>query len=189
MGFGPQWPKSARRGRDGLQMPLGSNRNAARGLGLLVLAIVAAVVARCGPQVVQGSIEGRPRLVDGDSFFIGQTEVRMQGIDAPEGRQTCRREGREWRCGEEAKHTLQRLTGGQPIRCDLHSTDRHGRGLATCFSNTGENLNAGMVKAGFAVAFGDYKAEETEARHARRGIWASEFDRPQDWRRNNNDPR
>jgi endonuclease YncB( thermonuclease family) len=75
------------------------------------------------------------------------------------------------------------LTAGKPIRCEVHSTDRHGRGLATCFSASGENLNARMVEEGFAVAFGAYQIEEAAARSARRGIWASEFERPQEWRR------
>jgi endonuclease YncB( thermonuclease family) len=152
---------------------------------LVVLGILAAALSRCMPATVEGSIEGRPRFVDGDSFFIGQTEVRMQGIDAPEGRQTCTREGREWRCGEDAKRKLQGLTGGQPIRCDVHSTDQHGRRLATCLSSNGTNLNAEMVAQGYAVAFGSYEGEERQAKLARRGLWASDFERPQDWRRRN----
>lgn len=188
MGFGPQWPKGSGRGqgRHLARAPLRPNRNAVRTVGLLVLGLIAAIAARCAPQVVQGTIEGRPRLVDGDSFFVGQTEVRMQGIDAPEGRQTCTRDRREWRCGEDARRTLEKLLGGRPIRCDIHSTDQHGRGLATCFNASGENLNARMVTEGFAVAFGGYKSEEAAAKSARRGLWASEFERPQDWRRRNN---
>jgi endonuclease YncB( thermonuclease family) len=42
-----------------------------------------------------------------------------------------------------------------------------------------------MVEEGFAVAFGAYQSEEAAARSARRGIWASEFERPQEWRRRN----
>jgi endonuclease YncB( thermonuclease family) len=42
-----------------------------------------------------------------------------------------------------------------------------------------------MVREGFAVDYmrGGYKAAEAEARAAKRGIWAGEFDRPQDYRR------
>ncbi|MBA4131866.1 MAG: nuclease [Hyphomicrobium sp.] len=190
MGFGPSWPQNTGRGRGrrgrSQGFSLGPNRNAARTVALILLGIAAAAISRCAPAIVEGSIDGRPRLVDGDSFFMGQTEVRMQGIDAPEGRQTCTREGRDWRCGEEAKRTLQRLTGGQPIRCDIHSTDQHGRKLATCFSASGANLNAAMVAEGYAVAFGAYESEERQAKSARRGIWGAEFERPQDWRRRNN---
>lgn len=188
MGFGPASPQTKSRGaqRRGPRMPSGPQRNAARSVVLIVFAIAAAALSRCLPASVEGSLDGRPRLVDGDSFFMGQTEVRMQGIDAPEGRQTCTRDGRDWRCGEDAKRTLQRLTSGQPIRCDIHSTDQHGRRLATCYAASGSNLNAQMVAEGFAVSFGAYGSEERDAKSARRGIWASEFERPQDWRRRNN---
>lgn len=135
-----------------------------------------------GEAFVDGA-QGVPRLVDGDSFFLGSLEVRLQGIDAPEGRQTCRREGQDWRCGEAARRELQRQTGGRAIRCDVHSKDQHGRLLATCTSASGQNLNREMVASGFAVAFGSYEREEATARAEKRGLWASEFERPKDWRR------
>ncbi len=91
------------------QAALGPQRTTVRTLVLIGLGVIAAVAARCTPEVVNGKIEGRPGSFDGDSFFIGQQEVRMQGIDAPEGRQTCTRDGRDWRCGEEARRTLERL--------------------------------------------------------------------------------
>jgi endonuclease YncB( thermonuclease family) len=39
------------------------------------------------------------------------------------------------------------------------------------------------VKAGWAVAYGDFEAEEQAARTEKAGIWAGTFERPQDWRR------
>ena len=39
-----------------------------------------------------------------------------------------------------------------------------------------------MVAAGWAVAYGDYRAEEAAARAARRGLWCTEFVAPEDWR-------
>jgi endonuclease YncB( thermonuclease family) len=175
MGFGPHM-------QPGLLRP---NRRLWRSLGLAILLILATVASRWLPGGRVEIAEGAPRLVDGDSFFLDGREVRLQGIDAPEGRQSCRRDGRDWRCGEDAKRELQRMIAGAPIRCDVHSTDQHGRLLATCRSSKGENLNARMVEQGFAVAFGSYKREESEARGSKRGIWASEFERPQDWRRRN----
>jgi len=42
-------------------------------------------------QVVQGvSFErGYPRIVDGDTVVVNGKNIRLQGIDAPETRQTC----------------------------------------------------------------------------------------------------
>jgi endonuclease YncB( thermonuclease family) len=43
-----------------------------------------------------------------------------------------------------------------------------------------------MVQDGMAIAFGDtYAREEGSARRERNGLWASQFERPQDWRRKN----
>ncbi len=128
-----------------------------------------------------GALEGRPRLVDGDSFHLGTTEVRLQGIDAPEGRQTCKRDGKEWACGEASKRELARLIGGKSITCNALRVDQHGRALAICKSGD-VVLNAAMVATGYAVAFGSrYASEERDARRAGRGLWAGDFE--QDWRR------
>jgi endonuclease YncB( thermonuclease family) len=41
-----------------------------------------------------------------------------------------------------------------------------------------------MVEEGWAVSYGrDYDHEETRARNRSAGLWAGEFTRPQDWRR------
>ncbi len=51
----------------------------------------------------------------------------------------------------------------------------------------GEGLGAWMVSQGLALAYRryslDYVDEETDAQAARRGIWASEFVPPWEWRR------
>jgi hypothetical protein len=41
-----------------------------------------------------------------------------------------------------------------------------------------------MVEAGWALAYGGYDAAQANARNARKGIWAGEFERPRDWRQN-----
>lgn len=173
----------------GRQMQLGGvrpSRRLVRSLVLAALLILATLLSRWLPQPVLETVEGRPRLVDGDSFFLGPDEVRLVGIDAPEGRQTCTRpDGRTWRCGEDARRELERLVAGGPIRCDVHDRDQHGRLLATCRSDQGVDLNARMVEQGFAVAFGAHEREEAEARAHKRGVWNSTFERPQDWRRRN----
>jgi endonuclease YncB( thermonuclease family) len=132
-----------------------------------------------------GAVEGYPKLVDGDSFRMNGTEVRMVGIDAPEGKQMCQRSGRDWPCGEEARRKLTSLIGGRQISCRSQEIDQHGRLLGTCFVGT-RNLNSEMVAAGYAVSFGArYKREEEDARNAKAGVWSGQFQRPQEWRRDN----
>ena len=157
---------------------------------LAILAIVlAAVFGR--PDVDQSGpiapgqardLAGFVKVIDGDSFRLGGGEVRLVGIDAPEGRQTCEKDGRTWDCGEEARRTLQRLIGGQKVVCRSAELDKHGRYLGRCEAG-GRVLNAAMVESGFAVSYGDYRGEERAAKAARRGLWAGDFTMPREWRR------
>lgn len=131
-------------------------------------------------------------VIDGDSLKIRHDgavlDIRLRGIDAVEYRQDCGepRDERRWACGREARGTLERLSGRGPLRCDLGAKDRYGRTLATCRSAPapeGVDLNAEMVRRGFAVASGDdYLMEQAEARAARRGIWQGDFTPPAEWR-------
>jgi endonuclease YncB( thermonuclease family) len=127
-------------------------------------------------------LAGSPRLVDGDSFHLGGDEVRLVGIDAPEGRQTCTRNGAIWPCGEDSWRTLMQLIAKRSISCTARERDQHGRVLAVCFAGQTE-LNREMVASGMAVAYGNYEREEAAARAARRGLWSGEFERPKAWRR------
>ena len=162
-------------------------RDVQRWLGVAVLLLIAGLSGRIGdkvraPDVPTGGVEGYPRLVDGDSFHLGRDEVRLKGIDAPEGKQTCRRAGKEWSCGEDSRAELQRLIGGQKIICQVAERDQHGRLLGYCTAGT-RDLNGGMVSSGMALSYGGYIKEETAAKLARRGLWGSEFQRPREWRR------
>ncbi len=126
-------------------------------------------------------VSGAARPIDGDSLWVGGNEVRLKGIDAPEGRQTCRRDGAEWDCGGAARSALASIIGGDTVSCDVSERDRYGRLLSLCKAG-GQDLNAGMVTAGMAVAYGGYDREEGEAKSAKRGIWGSEFEPPRVWR-------
>ena len=46
----------------------------------------------------------------------------------------------------------------------------------------GRDVNRELVRSGAAIASGDYEAEEREARSQRRGVWATRFEQPADWR-------
>jgi endonuclease YncB( thermonuclease family) len=151
-------------------------------VGIATLAAVGAEQA-CTPQE---RITGRPSIVDGDSFEIGTVGVRLFGVDAPEGRQSCTRGGREWSCGDAAARELRRIVGSRDVTCERRDVDTYGRIVATCRVGT-TDLGAAIVRAGFAVAyrrFSDaYLDEEREARSARRGVWAGEFTPPEEYRR------
>ena len=114
------------------------------------------------------------------------TAVRLFGVDAPEGRQPCMRDGREWRCGDAAAAELRRLAGSRSVSCVQRDVDNYGRSVAVCRVGT-TDLGGALVSAGFAVAYrrysDDYVDEERAAQAARRGVWAGEFTAPEEYRR------
>ena len=146
------------------------------GAAMLGLAATGLLPQRRVPDIV-----GPAQVIDGDSLRVAGIEIRLFGIDAPEFRQTCLRAVHPLACGRAATRFLEWLTQGRELRCRAREEDRYGRTIAVCLA--GEiDLGAAMVRAGQAVAYGAYQAEEREAREARRGIWATSFERPATWR-------
>jgi endonuclease YncB( thermonuclease family) len=133
------------------------------------------------------AITGRAWVIDGDSISIAGTNIRLEGIDAPERDQTCLdAAGKSWPCGQVAARQLRDQVRGLDLRCTARAKDRHQRVLAVCSLPDGSNLNAWMVRQGFAMASGFlkiYGAEEAEAEAQKRGMWAGRFDPPWKWRR------
>jgi len=132
-------------------------------------------------------ITGKPRIVDGDTIQINQTKIRLHGIDAPEAKQTCTKEGKEWLCGQEATWALARIIEEHWVTCQQRDTDRYGRIVAVCYMAEGQiDINGLMVEQGWALAYRkyseDYVGQETEAKASGAGIWAGEFVEPWKWR-------
>ena len=148
---------------------------------LLVCALLAlAIFARQS----ETSLTGRAHVADGDSLTIGSRRIRLEGIDAPEFGQQCRTETGTVDCGRRARQYLIGRIGDAPVVCRGWQEDQYGRLLAVCQA-WGTDLNAAMVLGGWAIAYGGYEAEESRARAEKRGLWALDFDDPDDWRRLN----
>ena len=131
---------------------------------------------------VSGRLDGRPVVVDGDSLTIDGARIRLAGIDAPERAQSCSLAGMSHPCGDEAREHLAGLIGRAAVACTWGRLDKYGRRLARC--RVGEtDLGAAMVRAGWAVAYGGFEAEEAEARAHGRGLWSGRFEWPEDFRR------
>jgi endonuclease YncB( thermonuclease family) len=118
------------------------------------------------------SVEGRAKIIDGDTLKIAGTAIRLLHIDAPESGQSCGATP----CGAAATAHLAGLVGNGPVACNGTRIDTYGRLLAVCTSAR-RDLNRQMVLDGHAMVFrryGDvYDQEEQQARSARRGIWAT----------------
>ncbi len=71
------------------------------------------------------------------------------------------------------------------VECEPEGRDRYGRTLAICSADNVE-LNGWLVREGWALSFvryGDrYRAEENDARAAKRTLWSGAFIAPWDWR-------
>lgn len=127
------------------------------------------------------NLTGQAYAIDGNSLRLGGVEIRLEGLDAPEYRQACQVGGHDVACGHAARDALAGWLARGPVLCALGGTDRYGRKLGHC-SVAGSEINRELVRAGQAIASGDYRTEEAEARTARRGIWATSFESPADWR-------
>lgn len=128
------------------------------------------------------TVAGYGDPIDGDSLWVGRDEVRLKGIDAPEWRQACEKDGSRWDCGAAARDELVRAIGDDEVTCAIVERDVYGRMLGRCTAG-GRDLNAQMIASGMAVAYGEYESEQAVARAERRGLWAGAFEEPRDWRR------
>ena len=73
-----------------------------------------------------------------------------------------------------ATDALAKLVAKRRVNCESHGNDKYDRMLGICFVD-GRDINAEMVREGFAWAFVKYSQsyvqQEAEARVARVGIW------------------
>jgi endonuclease YncB( thermonuclease family) len=148
--------------------------------------ILAALLVITAPvQAAAETLSGPAEVIDGDTLAVEGRKIRLFGIDAPELRQTCDRNGEAWACGEESARQLEELVASNPVECTGYEMDQYGRLVAVCRSG-GFELNKTLVEQGWATAFrtysDDYVVSETRAKMARRGIWSSAFDLPQSYR-------
>ncbi|HWX50822.1 MAG TPA: thermonuclease family protein [Roseomonas sp.] len=131
---------------------------------------------------------GRPRIIDGDTFDLDGTRVRMQGIDALEHDQQCnRRGGGRFACGAAARDALSELIGGREVTCTPDGSLTHDRVVAACTVRRGDgtvlDLNEAMVRSGLAFdcprfSKGRYAGAEAAARAEGAGAWAGRFAYP-----------
>lgn len=160
-------------------------------LKLSLLPSAAAVLLLAGPALAD--VTGRASVIDGDTLEVRGERVRLWGVDAPEGRQTCRGPtGREYRCGQEAANALSAWIGQRNVACRERDRDRYGRAVSSC-SVAGEDMATWLARNGHAVDYrqysrGAYADAEASARAAQRGVWAGRFQNPWEWRAAQREP-
>lgn len=152
---------------------------------LSFLAVILSLLS--APEIADAvDLKGKPRIVDGDTIWIGPTKIRLHGIDAPESKQTCKKaDGIEYRCGEMATFVLAEIIETHWITCKGEIVDRYKRRISICYAGP-YDINAEMVRRGWAVAYRrysqDYVDEEEAARNLKVGMWQGRFIKPWKWR-------
>ena len=160
-------------------------RSLRRGLpGLLAIAITAALFAM-GREAVRTwraeTLTGRVTVIDGDSIRLDGQEIRLEGIDAPEYRQSCFRGDREEPCGKQARTALVQLVSAGELVCTSHGLDRYGRKLAVC-RPAASTSTARWCWTGRRSPTAPTRPRRLRPTAAGRGVWATRFERPADWR-------
>ena len=126
------------------------------------------------------------RVVDGDTIHLDGEKIRFTGIDTPELKQTCIKEGVINPCGVIAKEILIEKISDNKVECISEGKDQYKRTLAECFVN-GESLSSYLVRRGYAFAYRKYSkkfiTDEDYAKVNQIGMWSMEFDYPWDYRK------
>jgi endonuclease YncB( thermonuclease family) len=132
-------------------------------MSLLIIAAAANIIACTNPSVH-----------DGDTIRCGTERVRLFGVDAPEVR---RGQKPAEAFAYDARDELIRLTRGR-VGCRFVERDRYGRFVGKCWSSVSPDVNAALIRSGFATEYrryskGFYAKAESEARSVGRGAWAA----------------
>ena len=128
------------------------------------------------------------KITDGDTIKINGEKIRFSGIDTPELKQMCTKDGVKNSCGIKAKQILIDKIADNNVYCVNSGKDQYKRTLAECFVNN-ISLSSYLVRSGYAFAYRKYSkkfiADEDYARINKIGMWSMKFEYPWDFRRNN----
>ena len=139
-----------------------------------VLLILSGFAFAAPPKVVE-ELSGKViSVTDGDTIKVlvnkETVTVRLEGIDAPESKQSF---------GNKSKEALARLVAGKTVTVKKTGTDKYKRTLGIVIVGD-VDANAKMIEDGWAWHFKKYNDEERlakledAARKAKRGLWADE---------------
>lgn len=142
----------------------------------VALLIVLLLAATAHASEIRGTVVA---VADGDTVTVldeqrVQHRVRLQGIDAPEGRQAF---------GQRSRQYLASMVHNQEVVVRVDKIDRFGRAVGVIYRD-GEDVNLRMVQAGLAWHYKQYQREQTTeqrrayaaaedaARRDRVGFWS-----------------
>jgi endonuclease YncB( thermonuclease family) len=109
----------------------------------LIAAGLAVVMSGLAPAANPLTISGPSRVIDGDTVVVGDTHVRLKGVDAAELRTDL---------GEAAKIVMQTIVGDSELTCHLTGEKTHRRDVGYCFTAAGTDINQAIIEQGAALA-------------------------------------
>ncbi|GGF82232.1 Endonuclease YncB, thermonuclease family [Mameliella alba] len=115
-----------------------------------------ALVLAATATAASADLNGPLRVIDGDTVAIGQTNIRLHGIDAPENGQRCGGGGAPmWGCGSWVSGEVRARYEGRTASCVELDRDRYDRVVARCRVD-GKDLGETLVESGLAFAYERY---------------------------------
>lgn len=111
-------------------------------------AMTAIWVVCCQTAYAAETISGVPRILDGDTVEIGETKIRLGGIDAPETDQVCLDDsGKAWNCGIVVQASWSKAAQAR-TRLAFCSVETTPDGNACCRSHAGDpSIKSGRQRA------------------------------------------
>lgn len=166
-----------------------------------VVATVTAITLPVGAQTLPETIGGTAVAVDGDTIDLTPllpargpvVRVRLWGIEAPEGDQTCNGGGPTpvWPCGKMALAILSStLQHASRVACTPQGYDKYQRIVGQCLAvidGAPVDLGRVMTRTGWALdapawSRTYYHRDQEHARARKNGIHASTYISPAEWR-------
>lgn len=151
-----------------------------------MLRIWSAFVLVCLPLIAAADPQGVIRVIDADTWDVGDTRVRLHGIDAPELAQTCDSQQQvNWACGHWVSDQIRVQYDGRFAKCETITIDKYQRTVARCWVD-GRDTGQDMVADGLAFSYRkysmDYDLDEKGAAINNRGLHAHFIQSPAQFR-------
>ncbi len=151
-------------------------------MSLHVRAAFAALVlgALAAPALAQQTeqertFSGAAKATNGDTLEMNGRSVRLNGVDALGEDQPCIKDGKPVSVAADAQKALEAIVAGKMLDCTAVSMDRQQRPIAECKIGD-RSVQGALVASGWAYDYarfsnGAYKAQQDEAKAAKRGVW------------------
>ena len=98
------------------------------------LILIVVIFLNLNTRVSAGEVFGLPVVTDGDTIKILNNKIRLHGIDAPEKKQKCIKDLKEYNCGLVASEALIKKISKNVVKCTTQKNkDRYNRFIGVCY--------------------------------------------------------